>query len=342
MRFLTSLYVTDHRARISFRDGSLLVTRGDGSRTRVPVEAVDGIVMIGHAQVTSEALAACAARHVRVSSLQGNGRIRYIVGGALGGNVHLRLAQYEAARDQEQSLRLARWLVAGKLQNARRMVQRWCWDAKLRPRRHLEKIEVAIRERIARVPSANSADSARGFEGEGTRLYFEAMRAHLGATDSGFEFETRTRRPPRDPVNAALSFAYGIVLTEVTGALESVGLDTQIGFLHGVRAGRPSLALDLMEELRPTLADRFVVGMLARRSLSVDDFISTPGGACYLADGSRRAFLAAYESFKSETVHHAILDRDVPRAALPLVQSILLARYLRGDLPAYPPYVSEA
>lgn len=341
MRVLSALYVTEHRARVSSRDGSLLVSRGDGTRVRVPLEAIEAVVLVGHAQVTSEALAACAARNVRVSSLQANGKVRYIVSAGQGGNVQLRLAQYRAAEDPARRLQLSRWIVAGKLQNARRMIQRWSWDARPRERNRLEKLQLAIQDRIARIPLAESGDSARGFEGEGSRIYFEALRVHLRATRCELPFEARSRRPPRDPVNAALSFAYGLVLSEVAGALESVGLDTQVGYLHGVRPGRPSLGLDLLEELRPAMADRFVVGLLTRRVLSADDFVTTMGGGWYLGDSGRRAFLDAYEAFKSETVRHTLLDRDVPRATLPLIQAILLARHLRGDLPAYPPFVGD-
>jgi CRISP-associated protein Cas1 len=154
-------------------------------------------------------------------------------------------------------------------------------------------------------------------------------------------FGSRTRRPPRDPVNAALGFAYGVLLTEVAGAVEALGLDPQVGFLHGVRPGRPSLALDLLEELRPSVADRFVAGLLTRRMLVESDFVRTAGGACYLTDDGRRKFLAAYEEFKSSEVVHPLLDRRIPRSAVPVVQATLLARHLRGDLPAYPPYVAE-
>lgn len=341
MRVLSALYVTEHRARVSSRDGSLVVAKGDGTRVRVPLEAIEAVVLVGHAQLTSEAMAACAARRVRIASLQANGKIRFMVGAGSGGNVQLRLAQYRAAEDTARALDLARWIAAGKLQNARRMVQRWTWDARPRERRRLESCQAAINERIGRLPLAASGDSVRGFEGEGTRVYFEAMRTHLKAAGCALPFESRSRRPPRDPVNAALSFAYGLVLSEVVGALESVGLDSQVGFLHGVRAGRPSLALDLVEELRPAFADRFVVALLTRRTLTADDFVATPGGAWYLGEAARRTYLDAYEEYKSEQVTHTLLERDVPRATLPLIQAILMARHLRGDLPAYPPWVMD-
>ncbi len=342
MRLLTSLYVTDHRARLSARHGSLLVVNGDGSRSRVPLEALEAVVLVGHAQMTSEAIAACAARHVRVASLQGNGRVRYVLGGGLGGNVHLRLAQYRTADDPERCLAISRWIVAGKLQNARRMLRRWAWDAPAGRRHRLERLEASIGERLSWLPEVEDGDTARGFEGEGTRLYFEGLREHLLGTGCELVFEARSRRPPRDPVNAALSFTYGLLLTEITGALEAVGLDPQVGYLHGIRPGRPSLALDLMEEFRPTHADRFVVGMITHRVLTADDFVTTTGGACYLSESGRKKVIETYEAYKVEEVTHPLLGREVPRGALPTVQAILMARHLRGDLPAYPPFVATA
>lgn len=298
MRLLTCLYVTDHRARISARHGSLLVVNGDGSRSRVPLEALEAVVLVGHAQMTSEAIAACATRHVRVASLQGNGKVLYMLAGGAGGNVHLRLAQYRAAQDQERCLNIARWIVAGKLQNARRMLRRWSWDAPPRPRRRLEQLAASILALLSRLPEVCDGDTARGYEGEATRLYFEGMREHLMTAGCQLGFGARNRRPPRDPVNASLSFTYGLLLTEITGAAEAVGLDPQIGYLHCIRSGRPSLALDLMEEFRPAHTDRFVVGLLTRRVLSTEDFVTTAGGACYLSEQGRRKVIEGYEAYK--------------------------------------------
>jgi CRISPR-associated protein Cas1 len=342
MRLLTSLYITDHRARISARHGSLLVVNGDGSRSRVPLEALEAVVLVGHAQMTSEAIAACATRHVRVASLQGNGKVRYVLGGGLSGNVHLRLAQYRAAQEPERCLGIARWIVAGKLQNARRMLRRWTWDALPRQRRQLEQLDASIAGLLSRLPRVGDGDTVRGFEGEGSRLYFEGLREHLLAAGCQLVFEARNRRPPRDPVNATLSFVYGLLLTEITGAAEAVGLDPQVGYLHGLRPGRPSLALDLMEEFRPAYADRFVVSLLTRKVLGAEDFFITTGGACYLAESGRRKVIESYEVYKTEEVAHALLGRDVARGALPTIQAILMARHLRGDLPAYPPFITAA
>lgn len=339
MRLLTTLYITDHRARVGVQSSALMVAQGDGARMRVPLEALQTVVLACNAQITSEAMAACVRHHVGVTSVRRNGAIRFALRGGISGNVHLRVAQVRAADDPDRVSQIARWLVAGKLQNLRLMLQRWSWDANTPTKRALRRIATMIEDRVAALAAAGDTNAIRGYEGDGTRIYFRGLRLHLAASGSALTFDRRNRRPPRDPINALLSFAYGIVLGEVAGALDSVGLDPQIGFLHGIRAGRPSLALDLVEELRPAVADRFVVGLATRGVLSDADFLHTTGGACYLTDDGRAKFFEAYEQFKSAEVPHRLLGRSLPRASLPVVQATLLARYLRGDLPAYPPYV---
>lgn len=338
MRLLTSLYISDHRARVGLQHGALLVHGGDGKRTRVPLEAIEAVVLLGHAQVSGDVLAECTRRHIRVSALSRGGRIRFVVGGPTSGNVHLRLAQLRAADDNEHCRKLAQTIVAGKLQNCRRMLKRWSFDAKGLERSHLEDLAARIAQRIGNVAAADG-DRLRGIEGEATRLYFAGLGHHLEAARVSTAFLARNRRPPRDPVNSLLSFAYGLVTAEIVGALESVGLDPQIGYLHSVRPGRPALALDLLEELRPSYADRFVVTLLTKKRLSASSFVHAAGGACYLSDESRKLVLDAYEQFKSTEVEHILLGRQVPRAMLPHVQAVLLTRHLRGDLPGYPPFL---
>jgi CRISP-associated protein Cas1 len=340
MRLLSTLYVADHRARVSLRHRSLVVITGDGGRSRVPLEALDAVVLAGYGQVTTDALAACMEQQIRVASLRPTGRLRFTVGGPIGGNVRRRIAQYRAADDPVRCTEIARWIVAGKLQNARNLVLRWIWDSRGEAKRSLRRIERSIAARIEALPDGTTGDAIRGHEGDGTRLYFEAMRVHLQAANPQLSFDVRSRRPPRDAVNAALSFVYALLLTETVGAADALGLDPQLGFLHGVRAGRPSLGLDLIEEFRPSIGDRFVVGLLTRGMISLEDFVETPGGAWYLSDTGRRTFLEAYDEYKSAEIEHALLQRTAPRAALPVIQATLMARHLRGDIPAYPPYVA--
>lgn len=336
MRYLNSAYVRDHRARIGHRRGALVVSGPQGTR-KIPLEALDAVVLLGGGQITSQALTACTRRGVRVVALHLSGAVRFVVGPATKGNVHLRTALFEAVTDSEHSLRLAKGIVAAKLQSSRFVVARWARDA--REPDDADKLAARaqqLADRVTRVPSAATPDKLRGVEGDGARCYFRAVSTALSRAP--LRFSARTRRPPRDPVNALLGFAYGLLLTEFIGALESVGLDYQMGFFHRPRSGRPSLALDLAEELR-AMTDRFVVSMVRRRQMGGDDFTRMPGGGVYLTEDGRTKLLCAWEEHKEEEVPHRVLERKVGRWAIPSIQATLLARHLRGDLPAYPPFV---
>ena len=336
MRYLSTLYVRNHRARIGHRRGSLLVSTPDGKQ-RVPLEGIDALVLLGGGQVTSQALEACAKRGVRVAALRQNGSIRFVVSHKTGGNVLLRSALYRAVSDGDRSLAISRVIVAAKLQNSRKVLGRWSRDANNAALADdlAERAEKLL-ERVPRLRGAPTPDHVRGIEGDAARIYFRGVGEVLA--DSGMEFPARRKRPPRDPVNSALGFCYGLLVTELIGAIESAGLDYQMGFFHRLRPGRPSLALDLAEELRP-LTDRFVVSLMRRRQLSEDDFVRTPGGAVYLGDDGRGQLLKAWEKHKETQVRHTVLHRNVGRWAIPSVQATLLARHLRGDLASYPPFV---
>lgn len=336
MRLLNTVYVRDHRARIGHRRGSLFVS-SDGGGQRIPIEAIDAVVLMSGAQITTQAIEACIRRGVRISALRANGAVRFVVGGPASGNVHLRMALYQAVTDATHSLALAKGIVAAKLQNSRKVVERWARDAKgTDDAERLATRAAQIRERIGRLAEAGTADHVRGIEGDAARSYFRAVGQALSKT--GFEFSARSRRPPRDPVNAMLGFCYGLLVTECIGAVESIGLDHQMGFLHRPRSGRPSLALDLAEELR-ALTDRFVVGAIRRRQVSDSDFVSKPGGGVYLSDEGRSTLIKAWEQHKEDEIYHTLVGRRVGRWALPSVQATLLARHLRGDLAVYPPFV---
>ncbi len=336
MRYLSTLYVRSHRARVGHRRGSLTVSRPEG-RQRIPLEGIDAVVVLGGAQMTMQAIDACVGRGVRVAMLRRNGAVRFVVNGATGGNVHLRMALFRVIADDSRALALAKAIVAAKLQNSARVVGRWSRDEKDSGRSSaLADRAEQIRSRIPRLEDVQTADHVRGIEGDAARIYFGAMGRAVASVELGFS--TRTRRPPRDPINAMLGFCYGMLVTECIGALESVGLDYQMGFFHRPRSGRPSLALDLVEELR-ALTDRFVVSMVRRRQVSQDSFQTVPGGAVYLTEDGRKALINAWEEHKETELPHRILGHTIGRWALPSVQATLLARHLRGDLPAYPPFV---
>jgi CRISP-associated protein Cas1 len=337
MRMTSPLYVTDHRARVSTSKSSLRVRHGDGSTTRVPMESLEAVVLLGHAQITSQAMDACVKRGIPVTSLSPGGRVRFQVRGGVSGNVELRRAQVAATLDSDHKLALARSFVAGKLQNARRAVLRWARDADGPQRSMLERRERHITDRLLAVPASRDANHLRGLEGEAARQYFRALGAVLGR--AGYTFIDRNRRPPRDAPNALLSFVYGLVTAEVSGALTAVGLDPQIGYLHEPRPGRPALALDVVEELRTGHADRFVVRSLMRREVTPNDFETRPGGAVHLTDGGRRQVLGLWREFCDEPIDHILFSARIERWMIPHAQATLLARHLRGDLPAYAPFV---
>ena len=336
MRYLSTVYIRNHRARVRHRRGALVVSSPNGSQ-RIPLEAVDGLVLFGGAQVTTQALEACVRRGVRVSAHKMSGTVRFIVTGGTSGNVHLRTALFSAATDEAVSLKLSKAIVAAKVQSSARVISRWGRDA-TDPDQAAEFAARGkqIRERIARVAEAETANHVRGIEGDAARIYFRALGAAVASSE--FTFTARTRRPPRDPVNAMLGFCYAMLVTECTGAAESVGLDFQLGFFHRPRAGRPSLALDLAEEFR-ALTDRFIVSLVRRRQIGTGDFESMPGGGVYLSNEGRKKLIGAWEKHKEIELHHQILERSVGRWALPSIQATLLARHLRGDLPAYPPFI---
>lgn len=340
MRVLNTLYVTEHRARVGLQKGNLVVALG-GERKRVPIETIEAVTMLGGGQISAQALSRCVERAIRVAALRRNGRLQWAVGGPTKGNVLLRVAQVSASCDPGTLVPIARAIVAGKLENCRRLAARWAEEAQGPERAMIIDECQAMGDRLAALATVSDGDSIRGIEGDGTRRYFKCLRAHLAGSGCQLRFDGRNRRPPRDEMNALLSFLYGLVLTEMVGAADAVGLDPQVGFLHRLRPGRPSLGLDLLEEFRPSLADRLAVRMATRRMIRPEHFTRTPGGACYLSDDGREAVLREYERFKGETVVHRLLDRDVPRWSLPTLQATLLARHLRRDLPAYPPYVAQ-
>lgn len=339
MRLTNTLYVMDHRAHIRLRKGTLIVQQGPEWQ-RVPIETIDGVVLTGRAEITNDAIGELVRRGVRIAAVSKTGKLRFWIGGPVGGNVHLRVAQHQASSDDARSNEISRCIVAGKLQNCRRAIQRWSWAGEGLDREVLNSEFESIGQCIRSLVDASTGDQIRGIEGDGSRRYFKCVKIHLASGDQPILFEQRTRRPPRDRANALLSFAYALLTVELVGSLDAVGLDPQIGFLHRPRSGRPSLALDLLEEFRPSVADRFAVNLLRRRQLG-DEHFDEVGGACYLSVAGREEFLGQWEKYRSEEVDHIILERQVGRWALPTVQATLLARFLRGDLPVYPPFLTS-
>lgn len=341
MHVLNTLYVTQTGSSISAKKDALEVRAEGRLAGRFPLRGLDAVLTFGRVEASTEAIARCVATGTRYAALTANGRLRFQVGGGTSGNVLLRTEQHRWADDIEATLRLARTFVAGKLQNEYRIVNRWASNGDSAHRRQLETQAHIIATRLDALSGAKTGDHLRGLEGDAARRYFKALGAHLAASGASWAFLRRTRRPPQDPVNCVLSFLYSMLTSEIVAALEAVGLDPQIGYLHGRRPGRPSLALDLIEELRTPLVDAVATKLLARRQLRDEHFATVAGHAWYLTDEGRRQIFAQLNAERQRTIRHTLLGREIERAALPAVQATLLARHLRGDIADYPPFVME-
>ena len=272
-----------------------------------------------------------------VSFLSERGRFLARVEGPVSGNVLLRRTQHRWADDEERRVCLARAFVLAKIVNARTVLLRAARDHPSR-RSVLAPAAAALERVLGLTKRAVTVDEIRGLEGDAARAYF-AVFGHLIVADDGkWTFDGRTRRPPRDPVNALLSFTYTLLVHDVRSALEAVGLDPQVGFLHADRPGRPGLALDLMEELRPALADRLVLSLINRRQVAVSDFVYQESGGVVMCEATRKTVLAAWQERKREEVQHPFLGERCTVGSIPHIQARLLARHLRGDLDGYPPF----
>ena len=317
------------------KDGAAVDVRFEGqSLLRVPLHNLDGIVTLGwDIGASAQLLAACAEAGVSVSFCNPYGKFLAAVRGFTSGNILLRRAQYRAADDPSLTRKLAAAFVAAKLANSRTVLLRAARD-------HEVDVETPARLLLRNAQAAlqaPDADSIRGLEGDAASAYFAALPCLIQAP--GFDFSGRVRRPPTDPVNALLSFAYSMLAHDCRSALESVGLDPQCGFLHRDRPGRPSLALDLMEEFRPVFADRCVLTLINRRQITPADFIHRETGAVELREDSRKQFLTTWQERKQDEITHPFLNEKVSFGLLPFLQARLLARTLRGDLDAYPAFI---
>jgi CRISPR-associated protein Cas1 len=339
MHLLNTLYVTSADSYLRLDNDTLRVEVEQETRLRVPLHHLQAVVCFGHVGISLPLMHRLADDAIALVLLDANGRFKARLEGAVSGNVLLRLAQHKAAGEAAPALDIARSLVAGKLRNQRQVLLRGAREAKAQEDADaLSRAALNLAASLRAVPGAATLDALRGVEGEAARGYFEALnrlvRADLRAT---FAMNGRSRRPPRDRMNALLSFFYSMLMNDCRSACEAAGLDPQIGFLHAVRPGRAALALDLMEEFRP-LADRLALTLVNRGQVAQADFVEREGGAVLLEGDARKAVVAAYQERKQEAVTHPLLAENVPLGLLPLVQARLLARRVRGEAPAYVPF----
>lgn len=339
-KLLNTLYVTTPGAGLR-KDGENVVVEVDGAeRGRVPLHLLGSLVAFGPIWASPALMEACGRGGVTLVFLDRNGRFQARVEGPVSGNVLLRRAQYRAS---DAAADIVAGLVAGKVANQRAVLLRSLRDhgdtAEPADRAAVEGAAARLADILRRLSRPGlSVDHLRGLEGEAGNAYFSVFDRLIRSPDPELRFRGRSRRPPLDPVNALLSFFYTLLVHDCRAALESVGLDPAVGFLHRDRPGRPSLALDLMEELRPVLADRLTLSLLNRRQLRAGDFRTADGGAVLLTDDARKLALTAWQERKREERQHPFLGEKAPLGLVPYLQAQLLARHLRGDLDAYPPW----
>jgi CRISPR-associated protein Cas1 len=338
--FLNTLYVQTERSYLHLDHDTIRVEVERQMRLQAPLQQLSAIVCFGDVLFSPALLHRCAEDGRAVVWLDRNGRFKGRLEGPASGNVLLRRAQHLALSDSERRQNISRNLVAGKIRNARHVLLRGAREANDADESNmLREAGEELRQIVERLPSRNDLDLMRGDEGEAARRYFDVFGWLIRTDRESFDFVVRSRRPPRDRINALLSFLYTLLRSDCLAALEGVGLAPQVGFFHALRPGRPALALDLMEELRPAVADRLTLTLVNRGQLRKDDFEEHPGGAVYLSESGRRTVIVAYQKRKQEEVEHRVLGRKTPVGLLPHLQARLLARHLRNDLPHYPPFL---
>ena len=339
-RHLNTLFVTTQGAYLKKEGESVLVNVERETKLRVPIHSIGGIVCFGQVSCSPFLMGFCGERGVAISFLSENGRFLARVEGPTKGNVLLRREQYRRADEGTGSAAVAASFVAGKLLNAKTVLQRAARD-------HADGggttgITQAVRRlnrQLQALRTAEGLDAIRGIEGDASKSYFGVFDAMITAQKEDFYFHGRSRRPPKDNVNCLLSFVYTLMLHDVRSALECVGLDPQVGFLHRDRPGRPSLALDVMEEFRPVVADRLVLSLVNRRQVCAKDMKQSETGGVTLTDDARKTVLVTYQKRKQDELEHPFLKEGTTVGLLFHTQALLLARHLRGDLDAYPPFL---
>jgi len=338
-QLLNTLYVTTDGSYIRKDGTNLVISTKEKDLGRIPVFNIQSLVCFGNIGVSPYAMRLCSENSVSVSFMSDRGRFIASVQGEIRGNVLLRREQYRIADDPVRSLDIAKHMVRGKLVNCRRVLSKGFSN-------HPDRVESAkmnsciqtLKKATEDVISAESADELRGIEGCAATAYFECLDQLILKDKDHFFIRGRNRRPPRDRFNALISFLYALLANDIASALESVGMDPYVGFMHTDRPGRASLALDMMEELRPA-ADRVALRLINLGLLDKDGFIEKEGGAVMLDDDGRRSVLDEWQEYKKGNVRHPFLNENIPMGIVPFVQASLLARSIRGEIDGYPPFI---
>ena len=339
-KHLNTLFVTTQGAYLAKEGETIVVKVEKEIRLRLPVHTIGGIVCFGNVSCSPYLMGFCAENGVGISFLTERGRFLARVQGPVSGNVLLRREQYRRADDPKATAGIARAVLTGKIANSRTVLQRALRD-------HGDKVAadqlgLAVKRLTNYLDMLDQdlpLDALRGCEGDAAHIYFSVFDHLIVAQKEAFFFHERNRRPPLDNVNALLSFIYTLLVHDIRSALEAVGLDPAVGFLHRDRPGRPGLALDLMEEFRPFLADRLTLSLINLRQVQARGFEKSDSGAVLMTDATRKTVLVAYQERKQEEILHPFIDEKVTLGTLFHIQALLMARYLRGDLDGYPPFI---
>lgn len=339
-KLLNTLYVTSQDSYLSLDGENVVILRDNTEAARLPLHNLEGIIAFGYTGASPALMGACAKRNISLCFLTPSGRFLARVTGEVRGNVTLRKTQYRISESEADSLNLAKSFIIGKIYNAKWVVERAARDyAERLDTAKLKGISAALSKSLTFVQGSNSPEELRGFEGEAASHYFSVLDDLILQQKEDFSFADRNKRPPVDNINAMLSFVYTLLAHDAASALEAVGLDPYVGFLHRDRPGRVSLALDLMEELRSVYADRFVLSLINKRVVNKNGFVQKENGAVLMDDETRKAILTAWQSRKQEQITHPFLEEKLEWGLVPYVQAMLLARFIRGDLDAYPPFL---
>lgn len=337
-KHLNTLYITSDEAYVRKERETFVVEIENKKVFQAPVHSIENIVCFGFKALSPPLMAFCAENNVGISYLSENGKFLARVYGAQKGNVLLRKAQYARSDNEFESLSIARPIIAAKVSNYRNLLLRHQRNHPENSSDGVETVAAMMGNRLTDIQRAETLNELRGHEGECAAMYFGVLSLLITSQQEDFTFTVRSKRPPLDPVNAMLSFLYSILANDVRSALETTGLDPQVGFLHQLRSGRPSLALDIMEEFRAYLGDRIMLNLINLKQVTKKDFEIRESGEVRMSDEARKAVITAYQKRKQEEITHPYLGEKMTIGLLPHIQAQLLARHIRGDIPEYPPF----
>ncbi|MFV0350908.1 MAG: type I-C CRISPR-associated endonuclease Cas1c [Oscillospiraceae bacterium] len=339
-KLLNTLFVTTADAYTSLEGENVVVQQGGNEMARFPLHTLENIVTFTYPGASPALMGACAKQNINLCFFSPNGRFLARTTGEASGNVLLRRTQYRIADDISSSCRIARNMIFGKVYNSRWSIERTMRDNALRvDTQKLQNASSLLQNALPQIKDTEDLERLRGLEGETAAVYFSALDEMILSNKDDFYFRGRNRRPPLDKVNALLSFAYALLANDCAAALEACGLDSFVGFLHRDRPGRYSLALDLMEELRACMADRFVITLINNKIVNGQDFADRESGAVILTSDGRKKLIKAWQERKRDTITHPYLKEKIHWGLVPYIQALLLARYLRDDLDGYPPFL---